>query len=368
MKFVIHRNPLLEALKKAQSVVEKKNTVPILANVLFAVEGDELSISATDLEVGLKMVLPVEKAQSGKITLSSKALLDIVNELPQASIEITKKENDWVEIVCGKSRFKVVSLSATEYPALPAFEEKKYHDAKLDGLKEMIDRTSFAVSTDATRYLMNGVYFEPLEKNVMRMTATDGHRLAFMDGEVFSTMPEFKRGVIIPRKGLMELRKFLEEGDTTIGLAFERGYVFANLGGSYLFIRLIEGEYPDYRQVIPKSTDRVAKIDKAIFHSALKRVSLLAHEKSKGVKFSIQPGMLTIYSSNPDLGEAKEEIDVGYTGEPVSIGFNAKYLLECLAVTPVDKLELLFKDHLSPGILKGEGQPNHTYVVMPMRI
>ena len=368
MKFVIHRNPLLEALKKAQSVVEKKNTVPILANVLFAVEGDELSISATDLEVGLKMVLPVEKAQSGKITLSSKALLDIVNELPQAPIEITKKENDSVEIVCGKSRFKVVSLSATEYPALPAFEEKKYHDAKLDGLKEMIDRTSFAVSTDATRYLMNGVYFEPLEKNVMRMTATDGHRLAFMDGEVFSTMPEFKRGVIIPRKGLMELRKFLEEGDSTIGLAFERGYVFANLGGSYLFIRLIEGEYPDYRQVIPKSTDRVAKIDKANFHSALKRVSLLAHEKSKGVKFSIQPGMLTIYSSNPDLGEAKEEIDVGYTGEPVSIGFNAKYLLECLAVTPVDKLELLFKDHLSPGILKGEGQPNHTYVVMPMRI
>ncbi len=368
MKFVIHRNPLLEALSKAQSVVEKKNTVPILANVLFAVEGDQLSISATDLEVGLKMVLPIEKGESGKITLSSKALLDIVKELPQNTIEITKKDNDWVEIVCGKSRFKVVSLSATEYPALPAFEEKKYFDAKIDGLKEMIDRTSFAVSTDATRYLMNGVYFEPLEKNIMRMTATDGHRLAFMDGEVFSTMPEFKRGVIIPRKGLMELRKFLDEGDASIGLAFERGYVFANLGGSYLFIRLIEGEYPDYRQVIPKSTDRMAKIDKNTFHSALKRVSLLAHEKSKGVKFSIQPGMLTVYSSNPDLGEAKEEIDVGYTGEPVSIGFNAKYLLECLAVTPVDQLELLFKDHLSPGILKGEGQPNHTYVIMPMRI
>jgi DNA polymerase-3 subunit beta len=368
MKFVIHRNPLLEALSKAQSVVEKKNTVPILTNVLFSIEGDQLSVSATDLEVGLKMVLPVEKAESGKVTLSAKSLLDIVKELPQTTIEITKKENDWVEIVCGKSRFKVVSLSAAEYPALPAFEEKKYHDAKIDGLKEMIDRTSFAVSTDATRYLMNGVYFEPLEKNVMRMTATDGHRLAFMDGEVFSTMPEFKRGVIIPRKGLMELRKFLDEGDSTIGLAFERGYVFAQLNGRYLFIRLIEGEYPDYRQVIPKSTDRVAKIDKDTFHSALKRVSLLAHEKSKGVKFSIQPEALTVYSSNPDLGEAKEEVDVDYAGEAISIGFNAKYLLECLAVTPVERLELHFKDHLSPGILKGEGQPNHTYVVMPMRI
>jgi DNA polymerase-3 subunit beta len=368
MKFVIHRNPLLEALSKAQSVVEKKNTVPILANVLFAVEGDNLSVSATDLEVGLKMVLPVEKAQAGKITLSAKALLDIVKELPQEKIEITKKENDWVEIVCGKSRFKVVSLAATEYPALPAFEEKKYFDAKIDGLKEMIDRTSFAVSTDATRYLMNGVYFEPLEKNIMRMTATDGHRLAFMDGEVFSNMPELKRGIIIPRKGLIELRKFLDEGEATIGLAFERGYIFAHLNGGYLFIRLIEGEYPDYRQVIPKSTDRMAKIDKETFHSALKRVSLLAHEKSKGVKFSIAPGVLTVYSSNPDLGEAKEEIDVDYKGDAISIGFNAKYLLECLAVTPVESLELHFKDHLSPGILKGAGQPNHTYVVMPMRI
>ncbi|MBC7384669.1 MAG: DNA polymerase III subunit beta [Cryobacterium sp.] len=368
MKFTIHRNPFLEALSKAQSVVEKKNTVPILANILFSVDGETLSVSATDLEVGLKSMLAITKGESGKVTLSAKSLLDIVKELPQAEIEISKKENDWVEIVCGKSRFKVVSLSANEYPALPAFEEKKYFDAKIEGLKEMIDRTSFAVSTDATRYLMNGVFFEPLEKNIMRMTATDGHRLAFMDTEVFSVMPEFKRGVIIPRKGLIELRKFLDEGDATIGLAFERGYVFAHLGGSYLFIRLIEGEYPDYRQVIPKMTDRVAKIDKATFHHALKRVSLLAHEKSKGVKFSIQPEMLTIYSSNPDLGEAKEEIDVEYSGEAISIGFNAKYLLECLAVTPVEKLELHFKDHLSPGILRGEGQPNHTYVVMPMRI
>lgn len=368
MKFIIHRNPLLEALSKAQSVVEKKNTVPILANVLFSVEGNVLSVSATDLEVGMKMNLPVEKAENGKITISAKALLDIVKELPQTTIEVTKKDNDWVEIVCGKSKFKVVSLSAAEYPPLPAFEEKKYSDAKIEGLKEMIDRTSFAVSTDATRYLMNGVYFEPLEKNIMRMTATDGHRLAFMDGEIFSTELEFKRGLIIPRKGLMELRKFLEEGDASIGLSFERGYIFAHLNGSYLFIRLIEGEYPDYRQVIPKSTDRMAKIEKEIFHSALKRVSLLAHEKSKGVKFSITPGILTVYSSNPDLGEAKEEIDIEYQGESASIGFNAKYLLECLAVTRAETLELHFKDHLSPGILKGAGQPNHTYVVMPMRI
>lgn len=368
MKFIIHRNPLFEALSKSQSVVERKNTVPILANILLTVEKNELSICATDLEVGIKIILPVHGTQNGRVTLSAKALLDIVKELPQANLEISKKDNDWVEIVCGKARFKVVSLSATEYPALPAFEEKKYLDANVAGLKEMIDRTSFAVSTDATRYLMNGVYFEVLEKNIMRMTATDGHRLAFMDQEIFKTPPEIKRGVIIPRKGLVELRKFLEEGEDTIGLAFERGYVFAHVDGSYLFIRLIEGEYPDYRQVIPKAVDRMVKVNKEIFHSALKRVSLLAHEKSRGVKFSIQPGVLTIFSSNPDLGEAKEEVDVNYAGESVSIGFNAKYMLDCLAVNTTENLELHFKDHLSPGILKGEAQPNHTYVIMPMRI
>jgi DNA polymerase-3 subunit beta len=368
MKFTIHRNPLLEALSKAQSVVERKNTVPILANVLFSVEKNQLSVCATDLEVGVKINLPVQASQDGKVTLSAKALLDIVKELPQENLELTKKDNDWVEIICGKSKFKVVSLSASEYPTLPAFEEKKYIDSSIEGLKEMIDRTSFAVSTDATRYLMNGVFFEALDKNIMRMTATDGHRLAYMDREIFAHAPEFKRGIIIPKKGLTELRKFLDEGEATIGIAFERGYIFAHLDHSYIFIRLIEGEYPDYRQVIPKSADRIAKLDKNQFHSALKRVSLLAHEKSRGVKFSMQNGMITVYSSNPDLGEAKEEIDADYTGEAVSIGFNAKYLLDCLNVMNDDQIEFYFKDHLSPGILKTKNQPNHTYVIMPMRI
>lgn len=368
MKFIIHRNPLLEALSKAQSVVEKKNTVPILSNILFSVEQDFLSIQATDLEVGIKIKLPIKTKETGKITLSAKSLLDIVKALPQENVEITKKDNEWVEILCGKSKFKVVSLSATEYPSLPVFEEKKYADARIDSLKEMIDRTGFAVSTDATRYLMNGVYLESLEKNIMRMTATDGHRLAFMDQEIFSKIPEMKRGVIIPRKGLTELRKFLDEGEDTVGISLERGYLFAQINDSYLFIRLIEGEYPDYRLVIPKSVEKIIKIEKTKFYSALNRVSLLAHEKSKAVKFTIQNGLLTIYSSNPDLGEAKEELDIEYKGDPVSIGFNAKYLLDCLAVTPTDDLELYFKDHLSPGILKAKDQPNHTYVVMPMRI
>lgn len=368
MRFSIHRDPLLEALQKAQSVVEKRNTVQILANILCTVKDRQLSLCATDLEVGIKITLPVESAQDGKITLSAKHFLDIVKELPSKNLEITRKENNWVEIVCGKSRFNIVSLSADEYPALPAFEEKTYFDSRVDALREMINRTSFAVATDPTRYHLNGVFFEHLDNSMMRMTATDGHRLSFVDQEVFMTMPELKRGIIIPKKGLMEFRKLLDEGGSSIGLAFERGYVFAHMDGTYLFVRLIEGEYPDYRQVVPKATDRVVTIPREEFTSALKRVSLLAHEKSRGVKLSLQGSTLTVSSSNPDMGEAREEIDVTYSGDAIEIGFNAKYLLDSLSVMTSDSLEFHFKDRLSPGIVREAGKQNHTYVIMPMRI
>lgn len=368
MNFTIQRNPLLDALQKVQSVVEKRNTIQILGNILCIAKGQELSLCATDLEVGVKVTLPAEIQAEGKITLSAKHFLDIVKELPDKPIHITRKDNSWIEVVCGKSRFNIVSLSADEYPSLPSFEDKSYFDARIEALTDMIDRTQFAVSTDATRYHLNGVFFEHLENGIMRMTATDGHRLSYVDQEVFMKMPELKRGIIIPKKGLSELRKLISEGGSNVGLAFERGYVFAKLSGSYLFIRLIDGEYPDYRLVIPKTTDRTVKMDRENFNSALKRVSLLAHEKSRGVKLSLQNGLLTISSSNPDMGEAREEIDVDYSGEPMDIGFNSKYLLECLSVMNGEQLEFNFKDRLSPGILRGLGQLNHTYVIMPMRI
>ncbi len=368
MNFSIERSPLLDALQKVQTVVEKKNTIQILGNILCTVKNQELSLCATDLEVGIKVTLPVEAQQEGKITLSAKHFLDIVKELPEKKLHITKKDNSWVELICGKSRFNIVSLPADQYPSLPSFEDKSYFEAKTEALINMIDRTHFAASTDATRYHINGVYFEYLENTLMRMTATDGHRLSFVDQEIFLSNPELKRGIIVPRKGLIEFRKLLDESEATIGLSFERGYIFAKLKDSYLFIRLIDGEYPDYRPVIPKSVDRIVKIDRQDFNSALKRVSLLANEKSRGVKLMLQEGSLVISSSNPDMGEAREELDVEYKGEPLEIGFNSKYLLESLAVMNSDKLEFHLKDRLSPGILRETDHPNHTYVIMPMRI
>ncbi len=368
MKFSVQRDDLLSALQKIQSVVEKKNTVQILSNIYCSVKGDELSLSATDLEVGMKITIPILESDEGKLTLSAKHFLDIVKELPSSQIQVRSKSNDWIELLCGKSRFNIVSLSADEYPALPEFEEKTYFDANVASLSDMIHKTSFAVSTDATRYHLNGVFFEAMENNLMRMTATDGHRLSFVDQEVFLKMPEFKRGIIIPKKGLSELKKLLEEGAETVGLAFDRGYFFAKINETFLFVRLIEGEYPDYKQVIPKNANKIAKINRGNVQSALRRVSLLAHEKSKGIKLQFEPNLLVISSSNPDMGDATEEIEIDYSGENVDIGFNAKYLLDCLSVIESESLDFHFNDRLSPGILQGSDQKNHHYVIMPMRI
>lgn len=368
MKFTIQREPLLHALQQAQSVVEKKNTVQILGNVLVSVNETELSLAATDLEVGIKILLPIQNAQPGKVTLSAKQFLDIVKELPNRELVISKKDNNWVEILCGKSKFNIVSLAADEFPALPAFEEKKYFDARVDALAEMIERTEFAVSLDATRYHLNGVFFEGLENNVMRMTATDGHRLSYVDSEIFLSSPELKRGIIIPRKGLNEFRRMLDHGGSTVGLAFERGYLFVKMGPNYLFVRLIEGEYPDYRQVVPKNADKQLKVNREEFFAALKRVSLLANEKSRGIKLSIQGSSLVISSSNPDLGDAREELDVEFSGDTLEVGFNAKYLMDCLAVDKSADVHLALKDKLSPGIISGKDERHHTYVIMPMRI
>ncbi len=367
MKFSIQRDFLLNALQKLSSVIEKKHTLEILGNVLFETKGNALCLTGSDMETGIQISLDAEVHTPGKMTLSTKHILDITKELPNEVMHFTLKPNFWVEITCKKAKFNVVSLSAEGYPSLPIFEEKNYVHAHSEKLLEMIQRTEFAVSTDVTRYHLNGVYFEILDRGLIRMTATDGHRLAYIDHEIFSKEIDLKRGVVIPRKGLQELYKMLQ-GTKTIGLAFEKGLLFVQGENSYLFIKLIEADYPDYRQVIPKALDKKAVIDRDELNSALKRVSLMAHEKSKGVKFTFQPGLLSIMSSNPDMGEARDEIAIEYQGEIVEIGFNAAYILDSLSVTKEKEIEFNFKDKTKPGMLQPKGIQNQCYIVMPMRI
>jgi len=364
----IQRNQLFDILSHCQSVVEKKTTQPILSHVLFDVKDKTLSLSATDLEVGIRYQVPLDEGETGRVTVSAKAIMDIVKELPTGNVDISRKDNDWLEIVSGRSRFKVVSLSASEYPVMPNFEEKIFLKARAEAFKQMIDRTSFAVSTDSTRYLMGGVYLEPLDSNLMRMVATDGHRLAHMDSEIFEKSHDLKKGVLIPKKGLTELRKFLEPVEADIGLSVEKGFLYVKTDIGYLFVRLIEGDYPDYRQVLPNQTPHSVVLNREEFTGALKRVSLLANEKSRAVKFKLTKDLLTISSNNPDLGEALEEVPAQYQGEDAVLGFNAKYVLEYLQVSTAANLELKFKDPLSPGLFKAEGTPNHSYIIMPMRL
>jgi DNA polymerase-3 subunit beta len=371
MKFSIQREQLLAALQKVSSVIEKKHTMEILGNILFEAKKEngieKLTLSGTDLEVGIQISLDAQIEEAGKLTLSTKHIFDITRELPNQVMHFNLKPNHWVEITCAKARFNVVSISAEGYPNLPLFEEKNYSYANSERLSEMIDKTEFAVSTDATRYHLNGVYFELLPTGMIRMTATDGHRLSYIDHEVFTKPIELKRGVVIPKKGLTELHKMLQ-GTKNIGIAFEKGYLYAKAETSFLFIRLIEADYPDYRQVIPQSLDKVAKLKKDDLLSALKRVSLMAHEKSKGVKLNIQEGLLSIASSNPDMGEARDEINIDYAGESFEIGFNAKYILDCLEVMKEADIEFNFKDKTKPGLIQSAGHKNHCYVIMPMRI
>ncbi len=368
MRFSIDRSSLLNALQKIQTVVEKKNTIQILGHILCVASPGELCLAATDLEIGIKIILPAEVSLEGKVTLSAKHFLDIVKELPEKRLSFSKKENHWVELTCDKARFNIVSMSADQYPTLATFEDKHYTAAKAEILTEMIDRTQFAVSTDTSRYHVNGVFFENLGNGLMRMSGTDGHRLSFIDCEVFVTPPELKKGVILPKKGLLELRKFLESVTGDVGLAFEQGFIFVKAQHSFLFIKLLEGEFPDYRHLIPQTTKAPLLLDRNEFFSALKRVSLLVSEKSKAIKFSIESNTLIISLSNPEMGEAFDEMSISYDQEPLEIGFNSKYLLECLTVMKGDQLEFTLKDRLAAGVLTETKNKNHTYVLMPMRI
>lgn len=368
MKFTVDQPSLLSSLQALQSVVEKKNTVLILGNVLCQVQDGKLSLSATDLEVGMTISIPVHSDINGKITIPAKQFLDIIREYQPKPVTLQKKTNDWVEIIQEKSTADLVSLPADQFPQMPQFKDRSYFEVKNESLIDMINKTSFAVSTDAARYNLNGVYVEQLEGGLTRMTATDGHRLSYVDQEVFLKTPDFKKGVIVPRKGLQELKKVIEKSNGPVSLSFDKGYLFLKSEETFLFVKLIDGEYPDYKQVIPKTVDKTVRLDTQQFLGSLRRVILFADERSKGIKLTIKPNLMIIQATNPDLGAIVEELPATYQGESIDIGFNARYMLDCLPSIQSNDLEFAFKDKSSPGMLQGVNSRNHTYVIMPMRV
>lgn len=373
MEFRIDKEIFLKSLQKIQGIVEKKTSMPILSNVLLEATESSLFVTATDLEVGMKSSYPADVVAPGKITVSAKKLYEIVKELPSQAITCSTKENDWVEIKCGKVRFNIVGLSSEEFPYFPAVREENLFEIESSLLKGMIERTSYAICTDDTKYNLNGL-FTKVEvagdgSQLLKMVATDGHRLSIANGSLKGTAgPELLRGVILPKKGINELKKITDEDDGMLLFGFMDNSAVIKRGDSYMVMRLVDGEFPDYTRVIPAANDRVVTVDKEDFIHSVRRMAILSSEKFKGIMLEISESSIKISSSNPELGDAMEEIDVEYGGTPLTVRFNARYLLDVLAVAETERVHMKFKDELSPSIIVPEQSESFLAVIMPMRL
>jgi DNA polymerase III subunit beta len=379
MGLSIERASLLSGLGLVQGIVERRTTVPILGHVLLEPDGNALTLSATDLEVGIR----TQVACSGKeksLTLNARKLFEIVRETEGDEVALTTLDNDWVELKCGRAKFKMMSLDPRSFPAMPsqstkdAGPSKKALKAELTipaaVLAGMIDKTIFAVSPDEARYNLSGVFVESSAPGAVRMVATDGHRLAMIEREV----PGFRMetGAIIPRKGLSELRKILDvSGDAEVRLSLEGQLAYLKRGSTEVSMRLVEGEFPDYRGVIPKQSKYKITVKRDLLFAAIKRAAIFSSERYHGVKFALSAGTLTVSSTSPETGEASESLDIDFRSEEFAIGFNASYVQQALGVIPQgpdSTVELGLSDDVSPGVIRTESDQQYTYVVMPMRL
>src|SRR6266481_3887342 len=377
MGLSIERASLLSGLGLVQGIVERRTTVPILGHVLIEPNGNGLSLSATDLEVGIR----TQVACSGKeksVTLNARKLFEIVRETEGDEVALTSLDGDWVELKCGRAKFKMMGLDPRSFPAMPSQSTKDSGAAKKQlkaelaipaaVLAQMIDKTIFAVSPDEARYNLSGVFVESNAPGVVRMVATDGHRLAMIEREV----PGFTMatGAIIPRKGLAELRKILDVGgEAEVRLSLEGQLAYLKRGATEVSMRLVEGEFPDYRGVIPKQSKYKIAVKRDLLFAAIKRAAIFSSERYHGVKFALSAGTLTVSSTSPETGEASESLDVDFKSEEFAIGFNAAYVQQALGVIPQGAdVELGLSDDVSPGVIRTDADQQYTYVVMPMRL
>lgn len=376
MKLRITRDELLTGLQRVQGVVEKRNTMPILSNILLEAKSDGVEIIATDLELGMRGLYKATVKEPGSITLSARKLYEILKELPSGEIELTVGANNWATIQSGKSQFKIVGLPSTEYPALPVIEREGLTPLAGAGLANLIRKTLFAVGDNDARYILNGLLITlnvSDKKTTLRLVGTDGHRLAVADQEISGSAgkegpKEIK--AIIPKKAALEMRHLLEEGDGEPLIGFTKNLMIFRKSGLLLTSRLMEGTYPNYQQVIPKDKeqDKRVTVSKPELEGALRRVAVLSRDKTNAVKVTFASGKITLFSSNPDFGEATEELPAQYKGESLTTGFNARYLLDVLGIVDGESVTLQMDAPLSPCLVREPGNNGFTCVVMPVKV
>lgn len=366
MKFSVIKETLLDELQLLQGVVEKRNTMPILANILMNVTENKVELTGTDLEVGLKTHFEAKVEEVGTITVSGKKIFEIVKSLPDEQV-ITFKENEdlMMEVSSGKSEFKILCLPKEDYPQVPEAKFEKKIVLPLDKLKEMIDRVYYAIAQEQ-RYYLNGALLI-LKKNEVELVSTDGHRLSYTAAFIEDLAPAEDVRVIIAKKTLGELRKIYDE---KVEFDYDENNLFFKVGNRMLISRIIESKFPNFETVIPKDNPHVLNLPKEEFTQAIRRVSLLSTERSKGVKFYIEKNLLKLFSSNPEIGEARDNLEVEYKGAEFEVGFNSQYLLDFLSSVNSERIRLELKDENSGAIMRPEleGDIKHIYVLMPMKI
>lgn len=367
MEFRVKKFDLLQELTLIQGVVERKTTIPILANVLLRASEDQLAVLATDLEIGLKSSCPAKVTGVGTMTLPAKRLFDIVRALPDKEIRFKQGDGHWMTVTCGSSRFKIVGLPEEDFPQLP---DAKGDAVSIGGqvLGQLIGRTIYAISAEDSKYTFSGALLVLKPGNLV-MVATDGHRLSYVEKSDEEITEEMK--VLIPKKAMGELQRMLGDEDTgPVALSRDESHLFFDLGPRLLISRVLSGQFPNWEAVMPRNNDRTFSIGRDEIAAAIRRVAILADERSKTVRFGIEKGALEIASSHADLGEASETLKIDYDGEGFQIGFNYQYLIDFLSTIPETQVSFEFRDGESATqvrALPGD-EYRSRYIVMPMRI
>lgn len=369
VKLTLSRDELTRALFRVQGIVERRPVVPINGHALLEAKNGRLHVSATDGEVSLSGSQPAEVATKGALAVGARQLYEIVRSLPAGEVALQTRGKGLLELKTGASEFRLATLAADQFPALPS--AKAVEDWQMDAglLLRMVERTLFCVSQDDSRVSLSGVYFEPQGGGALRLVATDGHRLALAEGTL-GAAGEPRPGFIVPRKGLTELRRMLGERteDRSVSLGMLQHAVVFACDGVVLTSKLVEGQFPDYKQVVPEGGDKRAVLERGALTDALKRVSLLSQAKSHGVRMVFGDGQLVLEAEDPDMGDAREALPVAYEGEKLTVGFNARYLLEALALMDRGQVQVQLADDMSPAVLTPHEATGYTAVVMPMRV
>lgn len=364
MEVVIDRDAFLKGLQMVQNIVEPRQTLPILANVLLEAAGDSVRLTATDLEVGARVSVPAKVGAKGSITVSARKLAEIVKELPAAAVALKVTDNVTVSLRCGGATYRMVGLAPDDFPPVVPASPQSWVSIEAKILREMLTQTSFAVSHDETRYALNGVLFAFQGKDV-RMVATDGHRLALSTRSLGQGVASSTG--IVPRKAVTEIMRVIGAGEE-VQLAITENQFVLQMPNFVMTARLIEGQFPNYEAVIPKTHPGRLTTARGGLSAALRRVAVMAEERNKPVKLALSPASLKVSASSQELGEAEEILDVEYAGAEMVIGFNSRYLLDAMAALEKDQVVLEIKDAQSPGVIKSVEGEGYCCVIMPMRI